>query len=704
MFKSYLFSILAALILLACNSNPNTVEDFAYTNALVNETSPYLLQHAHNPVDWYAWNDSTLAKAKRENKLMLISVGYAACHWCHVMERESFEDTAVAAVMNANFINIKVDREERPDVDQIYMNAIQLMKGRGGWPLNVIALPDGRPVWAETYVPKDEWKRALSQIQTLYEDSPERLVDYAARLEAGIKSLDLVEINRNEVDFSALKTDSIVAAWSNRFDDKDGGIAQAPKFMMPNNYHFLLRYAVETKNKDLLDFVQLTLKKMAFGGVYDHVGGGFARYSTDMRWHIPHFEKMLYDNGQLVSLYSDAYLVDPNPLYKEVVYETLNYINEEMTHESGAFYSSLDADSKSPDGELKEGAYYVYTEAEIDSLITDRPELFKSYYNINDYGKWEEEGAYVLIRQETDEQFTAANNLSQAQLNGLKSLWKQKLGVYRNTRPRPGLDDKSLTSWNGLMLKGYLDAYRVFNEPQFLEAATNNANFLKDKQLKADGGLWHSYKDGKSTINGYLEDYATVIDGFIAMYETTFDEQWLNLAKSLLEYAQEHFGYTDSRLFYFTSDQDAQLVSRSIEYRDNVIPASNSIMAHNLLKLGHYFDQPDWIKDAQTMLHNVLPEVAAYPTSFSNWMQLGRNFQNEFYELVVVGPQAEEVLAEINKTYIPNKMIAASTTESDAPLLKNRFIEGETFVYVCVNNTCKLPVRTAAEALPLMGY
>lgn len=703
MFKDLVLTFLLATLLVACDSNNNTVENFAYTNALVNETSPYLLQHAHNPVNWYAWNDSTLAKAKRENKLMLISVGYAACHWCHVMERESFEDTAVAAVMNANFVNIKVDREERPDVDQVYMNAIQLMKGRGGWPLNVIALPDGRPIWAETYVPKDEWKRALQQIQDLYEDSPEKLVDYAARLEAGIRSLNLVQINRDEIDFSTLKTDSIVDSWAEKFDLKDGGLAQAPKFMMPNNYHFLLRYAVETKDEQLLDFVKLTLKKMAYGGVYDHVGGGFARYSTDMKWHIPHFEKMLYDNAQLVSLYSDAYLVNPDPLYKEVVNESLQYVANEMTHQNGAFYSSLDADSKTPDGELEEGTYYVYTEQEIDSLITDGAKLFKDYYNINTYGKWEND-QYVLIRRQDDASFLADNDLDAQALADYKSGWKQTLLDFRNTRARPGLDDKSLTSWNGLMLKGYLDAYRVFNEERFLEAATKNANFIKNEQMRNDGGLWHSYKDGKSTINGYLEDYAAVIDAFIGMYETTFDQSWLDSARSLMEYAQAHFGYSDARLFYFTSDQDSQLVSRSIEYRDNVIPASNSIMAHNLLRLGHYFDQPDWIKDAQTMLHNIVPEVKAYPSSFSNWMQLARNFQQDYYELVVVGPNAKSLLDQIDKTYIPNKMVAASTTASEAPLLKGRFVAGETFVYVCVNNTCKLPVTTVEKALPLMGY
>ncbi len=699
-----ILAFFALITLQACdNLNNDQVDTEKYTNALINESSPYLLQHAHNPVNWNAWNDQTLAKAKSENKLMLISVGYAACHWCHVMERESFEDTTVAAVMNKNFINIKVDREERPDVDQVYMNAIQLMKGRGGWPLNVIALPDGRPVWAETYVQKDQWVQALQQIQDLYEDSPEKLVDYAARLEEGIKSVDLVKINTDEIDFSSLNTDSIVKQWQLRFDLKDGGMEVVPKFMMPNNYHFLLRYGVETNNKELQDFVALTLEKMAFGGVYDHIGGGFARYATDGKWHIPHFEKMLYDNAQLVSLYSDAYLVNKNPLYKEVVYHTLDYVARDMTNSQGAFYSSLDADSKGPNGELEEGAYYIYTKKEVDSLLGQDADLFKNYYNVNSYGKWEED-TYVLIRKDNDSDFTAQFNIDQQTLDSKKQEWQQTLLDYRNTRPKPGLDDKSLTSWNGLMLKGYLDAHRVFNEERFLEAAIKNGNFIKENQLKPDGGLWHTYKDGVSSINGYSEDYATVIDGFIALYEATMDSQWLDIAMGLMQYTQKHFQDNDSRLFYFTSDQDAELVSRSVEYRDNVIPASNSILAKNLLRLGHHFDRPDFIKDAQTMLHNIQPEINAYPSGFSNWMDLARNFQEDYFELVVVGPDATKLLAELNQTYMPNKMIAASNVESNAPLLENRYVDGQTFIYVCVNNTCKLPVRSVEKALPLMGY
>ena len=344
-----------------CTSqNKNPMTDNTYTNALINESSPYLLQHAHNPVNWYAWNDETLELAKKEKKLILISIGYAACHWCHVMEHESFEDTIVAKIMNQNFINIKVDREERPDVDHVYMNAVQLITGRGGWPLNCVALPDGRPIWGGTYFPKDKWINALEQLAKLYQENPEKAEEYAANLTEGIKQSDLVVLNTSEASFTKDELDKTVSNWEKNMDKKMGGNQGAPKFPMPNNYQFLLRYAKQTNNNKLLNYVNTSLTNMAYGGIFDQVGGGFARYSVDAKWHIPHFEKMLYDNGQLVSLYANAYLVTQNPLYKDIVYRTTNFVEQELMNNEGAFYSSLDADSENEKGELEEGAFYVW--------------------------------------------------------------------------------------------------------------------------------------------------------------------------------------------------------------------------------------------------------------------------------------------------------------------------------------------------------
>ncbi|ULC59392.1 thioredoxin domain-containing protein [Flaviramulus sp. BrNp1-15] len=689
------------ILIISCKGQNSKLMEHKYTNALINETSPYLLQHAHNPVNWNAWNEKTLETAKSEDKLMLISVGYAACHWCHVMEHESFEDSLVAQVMNKNFVNIKIDREERPDIDQVYMSAVQLMTGHGGWPLNVVALPDGRPVWGGTYFKKEQWMSVLEQISTLYSEKPEKLHEYADKLEQGIKALDVVELNTDEPVFEEEFVENAVENWSKQFDNNFGGMNRAPKFMMPNNYHFLLRYAYQTNNKELQDYVNLTLTKMAYGGVFDQIGGGFSRYSVDAKWHVPHFEKMLYDNGQLASLYADAYLITKNELYKNVVTETLEYIQREMTTKNGAFYSSLDADSNTPEGKLEEGAFYVWTKEELKTILKEDFDLFSDYYNVNSFGFWEHDN-YVLIRNKSDKEFFEKNNISQKEFEERISIWKSKLFEARNTREKPRLDDKTLTSWNAIMLKGYVDAYRVFGDDSYLASAEKNANFILNNQLKEDGGLYHNYKNGVSTINGYLEDYANTIDAFIALYENSLDEKWLTSARDLSNYTLDHFYDDTSKMFFFTSNDDDALVSRSIEYRDNVIPASNSIMAKNLFKLSHYFDNEHFSKTAMTMLNNVKPEMQEYPSGYSNWFDLMLNYTNPYYEVAIVGKEAKQKISDLNKNYIPNKLIVGSTSENNLPLLENRYNPNETFIYVCVNKACKLPVSEVSQALKLL--
>lgn len=699
-----LLSLIITLLITSCEEQKDTEMQHDYTNDLINETSPYLLQHAHNPVDWKAWNEKTLAQAKKENKLILVSIGYSSCHWCHVMEHESFEDSLVASFMNQNFINIKVDREERPDVDNVYMNAVQLMTGRGGWPLNAIALPDGRPVWGGTYFPKDDWLDALGQIAKIYNSDPNKLVEYADKLGSGLQEMDLVKPNSNKPSFELETLENAVQTWSRQWDTRQGGLNRAPKFMMPNNYQFLLRYAHQNNNEELLEYVNTTLEQIAFGGVNDHVGGGFARYSTDMKWHIPHFEKMLYDNAQLVSLYSDAYLKTKNPLYKETVYQTLTFIEREMTTDQGGFYSALDADSLDDYGELEEGAYYVWTKEELQSLLGEDLELFSAYYNVNSYGKWEKDH-YVLIRQDTDQDFVKEHQILLDEFKSKKEKWSENLLRFRESdKQKPRLDDKILTAWNGLMTKGYIDAYRVFKDPKHLNAALKNATFIKDNILRDDGGLDRTYKDGKSTINGYLEDYAAVIDAYIALFEVTADEQWLQLAKNLTDYTFTHFQNKENSLFFFTSDQDPSLATRNTEFYDNVIPSSNSIMAKNIFKLSHYYLNRAYTDTVVAMLNNVQPNFDQSPTSFSNWMDLMLNYTKPYYELVVVGQNSKEVLAQLNEVYLPNKLTAASTTKSNQEIFKGRYLEGETLIYVCVNNACKLPVKTVHEALNLIDF
>ena len=699
-----LIVLILSMTILSCNSSKKDILDIKhqYTNELINETSPYLLQHAHNPVNWRAWNSETLQKAKEEEKLMVISIGYSACHWCHVMEKESFEDSTVAATMNKYFVAVKVDREERPDVDQIYINAVQLMTGSAGWPLNVITLPDGRPVWGGTYFRKDAWINSLEKIQKIYQENPQKLIDYATQLEEGIKSMDLISVNTNELNFTKFPSDSIVEKWSESFDYKYGGPDRSPKFMMPNNLEYLLRHGIQYNNEKLLNYVYVTLDRIAYGGVYDHVGGGFARYSTDLRWHVPHFEKMLYDNAQLVSLYSKAYQITKKPLYKEVVLETLEFIKREMTNPEGAFYSSLDADSLTKEGELEEGAYYVFNKNELKLILEDDFSLFSEYYNINSYGKWEKEN-YVLIRRKSDILITDEFSISQIELEQKKKNWKNKLRAYRDNREKPRLDDKTLTSWNALMIKGYVEAFKTFQVQAYLTEALKNAQFIIENQLQSNGALNHNYKDGQSSINGYLEDYATLIDAFISLHEVTLDEKWIRLSKKLTDYTYENFYNQENSMFYFTSKKDEKLVTRSFEYRDNVIAASNSIMAKNLFILSHHLDNEKYLNTSSKMLHNVHPEIKTYPSGYSNWLDLTENYKNKYYEIVVVGKDANSKIKELNTSYLPNALVAGSSKESTKPLLKYRYIDDETLIYVCVNNSCKLPVSEVSEALKLLN-
>ena len=534
---------------------------YKHTNKLINETSPYLLQHAHNPVNWYPWGEEALQKAQKENKIIIISVGYSACHWCHVMEHESFEDEEVAALMNEHFVAIKVDREERPDVDQVYMDAVHLMGQRGGWPLNAFALPNGKPFYGGTYFPKETWMKLLNKVHEEHSQFPEKVEEYANKLALGIQQAGLITMNTNDAPFKMETLDNSVSEWSKSFDIKEGGSDRAPKFPLPNSWEFLLQYYYHTKNKDYLNQVEITLEKMAFGGIYDHLGGGFARYSTDKYWKVPHFEKMLYDNAQLVSLYSKAYQLTKNPLYKKVVFETLEYIEREMTSKEGAFYSALDADS-----EGEEGKFYIWKKEELEKIVDEDYNVFAEYYSVDKTGYWEHDN-YILLRSKTAEEIAKKHNITEEELNKKIDSAKKKLMKERDNRIRPGLDDKTLTSWNALMIKGYIDAYLTFGKREHLNAALKNGNFLLEKQLRKDGGLNHSYKEGESKINGYLEDYSFTIEAFITLYEATFDQKWLDKSRALADYSIIHFFDANSGMFWFTSDEDKKLVARKMEYK-----------------------------------------------------------------------------------------------------------------------------------------
>jgi len=669
------------------------------SNALIHETSPYLLQHAYNPVNWKAWNSKTLALAKKENKLIIISVGYSACHWCHVMEEESFENDSIAKIMNANFISIKVDREERPDVDKVYMNAVQLMTGSGGWPLNCIALPDGRPIFGGTYFTKEQWSKVLISISKLYKDSPEKAIAFAENLTKGIQESQLITLNKKTPNFEEKDIVEAVDLWETQIDTIYGGFKGAPKFPMPNSLDFLLRYGYQFKDTKVAAYLNNTLTKIAFGGIYDQIGGGFSRYAVDEKWHIPHFEKMLYDNAQLVSIYSKAYITNKNDLFKEVVTESLNFIKEELTAENGAFYSSLDADSKNKLGEKEEGAFYEWTEAALQLILGTDFELFKDFYNINSYGFWEKD-KYVLIRNSSKVAFAAKHKLSLLALNNKINTWKNTLKVERNKRSSPNLDDKVLTSWNALMIQGYVDAYRAFGNLEYLEIAIKNAHFIIEKQLRKDGGLNRNFKNGFSTINAYSEDYATIIQAYISLYEVTLDEEWLTISKELMEYLFVNFFNEKNGMFHFTSKKDENLIARKYEVIDGVMPASNSLIANSLFKLGHYYSDNKYLKTSEQMLNNIKQDVKISPGNYSNWLHLMTNFTKPFYEVVVAGNEALEVNKSLIENYSPNILIAGTSEENNTvPLLRYKFNEDETFIYVCVNGTCKKPEVKLEKAL-----
>lgn len=658
-------------------------------NQLSQETSPYLLQHANNPVHWKAWNENSLAEAKEKNKLIIISIGYSACHWCHVMEHESFEDQEVADVMNAHFVNIKVDREERPDVDAVYMKAIQIMIRRGGWPLNVVTLPDGRPVWGGTYFRKEEWMQTLGQLQEIYLSAPEKMIDYAEKLHQGIQSVGITPSENKETSINQDQIASLVEKWGEYFDWDFGGMASAPKFMMPNNYHFLMRFAYQKKDNHLLEFVNLTLTRMAFGGVFDTVDGAFSRYSVDNKWHVPHFEKMLYDNGQLVSLYSDAYKLTGNPLYKEVIEKTLSFVERELMNSEGGFYCALDADSLNTENHLEEGAFYVWKIAELKTILEDDFELFSQVFNINTFGLWED-GNYVLIQNQSLDEIARLNSITVSELENKKKSWEQKLYIEREKRSKPRLDDKCLTSWNAIMLKGYVDAYKALEEPKYLDLALQNANFIIKNLWSGDGNLFHNYKNQKSTINGYLEDYSWVIAAFTSLYEVTFDEKWLRDAKKLADYSLEHFYDPKTGFFAFTSNLDEALITSHYETEDNVIPASNSVMGKNLFQLGLYFENSHYEKVAERMLQNIFPTIN-YPSAYSNWLDLALNYSEQNKELAICGETALEYCSKINGLYLPNVILAGTEKNSNLPFLKDRFVAGKTLFYVCQNKTCQAP-------------
>ena len=665
-------------------------------NQLIKASSPYLLQHAYNPVNWFEWGEEALQRAKAENKLILVSIGYSACHWCHVMERESFENHEVAEVMNQHFVCIKVDREERPDIDQIYMLAVQLMTGSGGWPLNCICLPDQRPIYGGTYFRKNDWINVLTNIAEMYAQEPEKTLQYADRLTDGIVNAEKIIPNVKTAAYTEEDLQEIVEPWKRSFDMSQGGYNRAPKFPLPNNWQFLMRYSHLANDNATHVATMLTLEKMALGGIYDHVGGGFARYSVDDRWHVPHFEKMLYDNGQLIGLYAEAYQFSHKPLFKQVAEESIAWVLREMTSPEGLFFAALDADS-----EGVEGKFYVWSGDEFEVLTEGDHLLMAAYFNVTESGNWEEEETNILLRHHTDEEFALAQGLTLEELQLKVRLAKENLLEQRNRRVRPGLDDKCLTSWNGMMIKGLAISANVFDDPVYYETAKKAADFILSDLRTADGGLYRNYKSGKASIPGFLDDYAFFIDALIALYSVDFDEAWLQEAKTLTDLVLREFHDANSPMLFYTSASSEALIARKHEIMDNVIPSSNSVMAQNLQSLGLFFDEDSYLEKASAMLTAVKPQIKTYGSAYSNWAIQLLNDVYGLNEIALAGNEVETVVKAFNSLYIPNKITIAGTN-STLPLLKDKQ-SIETKIYICRNKTCQLPVSTVEEAIKLIN-
>ena len=654
-------------------------------NRLAKSTSPYLLQHANNPVDWFEWGTEALQKAKAEDKPILVSIGYSSCHWCHVMEHESFENTQIAAIMNEHFVCIKVDREERPDIDQIYMDAVQAMQQHGGWPLNVFLTPEQIPFYGGTYFPPQQWGQLLQQIHKTFEVKRTEINQSAEDLKNHLQTSDLQRFAKNsEAAFKSENLDSMFQILESRFDKTWGGIEKAPKFVMPSIWLFLLRYYSATKNESALHMVTHTLQQLAYGGIYDQLGGGFSRYSVDAEWFAPHFEKMLYDNGQLLSLYAEAYSITKDELFKNVIYEIVNWLECEMMHAEGGFYSALDADS-----EGVEGKFYTWTTEEVNKILGKSAPDFNSYYQITEAGNWEH-GRNILRRDPK----TKDENITEE----LKAQ-KQKLLAERAKRIRPGLDDKIITGWNAMTIQGLIDAYKALQDSKFLNLALKAIDFI-ETNLIVNSKVHRAFKNKHSQTEGFLEDYAFLIQAYTSLYQVTFNEAWLQKATTYTDYVQEHFYDAAEGYFYFTSNGAEALIARKKEIFDNVIPSSNSVMARNLFTLGVILDREDWKKQATEMVSKLSSLITGEPGYMCHWGVLLSEIINQPVEIVISGENAKTQRAELHTYYLPYSITVGSATKSNLPLLQGREPKpGETLIYICRDKTCQLPVTTIDEAL-----
>jgi uncharacterized protein YyaL (SSP411 family) len=681
-----------------------------HTNRLIHETSPYLLQHAHNPVDWFPWGPEAFEKARADNKPLLLSIGYSACHWCHVMEHESFENESIAALMNEHFVSIKVDREERPDLDHIYQNVVQMLSGQGGWPLTMFLTPEQEPFYGGTYFPPEDrygrpgFPRILAAVADAYHRRPDEVTKSIQQIRESLKKLSSLEASPGELSPDILT--NAARALANNFDMVHGGFGTQPKFPNPSNLEYLLRYWYASGNENFLNMAKLATRKMASGGIYDHLGGGFHRYSVDDHWLVPHFEKMLYDNAQLLPLYLNMYQITHDEFYARVARETLTYIKREMLAPAGGFYATQDADS-----EGEEGKFFVWTKAEVDALLGEASRLFCRYYDITSTGNWEHGNNILHLTVSLDQiakMFGRPLDEVAASIDSSKAI----LFAAREQREKPFRDEKILTSWNGLMLSGMVQAYNVLGDAEALQAVHDTITFLQGHMLR-DGRLLSVYKDGQAKLNGYLDDYAFLSAALLDAFEATFTPAYFDLAQRLIDTMLEEFWDTEQGGFFFTGKSHEALIERTKSVYDQAIPSGTSVATRTLLRLYHYTGKADYLQRAEQVLHLARRHMEQQPFGVGSLLTTLDFYVRKPQEIVLIGtPDAEDtqaMLRALHQQYISNKVLfqidpqqVTSALEA-LPFLRDVLagkaqVDGKATVYVCHNFTCSLPV-TDPEAL-----
>ena len=684
-FSSLLFfGVLTGLLAGSCAQKETTRQ-----NRLGKETSPYLLQHAENPVHWQPWSDEIWEMATRENKLVLISIGYSSCHWCHVMEHETFENDSVARLMNSRFINVKVDREERPDVDQVYMTAVQLMTGSGGWPLNVVVLPNGKPVYGGTYHTRERWLQVLDEVSSRFQSDPEKLSEYADRVAQGVAEVNLVP-DAGTGGFREGVLQTALTGWRTRWDPQWGGDTGDQKFMLPPALGFLMAYSHLSGDDQARGHLELTLDRMALGGVFDQIGGGFFRYSTDPRWHIPHFEKMLYDNAQLLGVFSKAYAMSSKPEYKRVAERIFTFLRRDMKAPEGGYYAALDADT-----EGEEGKYYLWQEGELQTLLGDDFPLFAAYYGIQPDLAWEK-GQYVPFRQGPDDGFAREHNLPSGALEAHRQRWHTLLMQARSGRVFPGRDDKIITSWNALLISGLADAYEAFGDTAYLQEATDLYAFLMAHS--AEGGrLRHSYKEGDTRSQGFLEDYAFMARAAFRMYQVTGLPDYLVQAETWIDTIEQQFQDPESPLFRYR--EDSELIAPIVKTDDGVMPSPNTVLAELYLDLGHFYYRPQYLEKGKAMVLALQDRFLQMPDTYAGWGRLLLRYQYPFYEVAIAGEHAGAMRAEMAREFLPDALLVSTSKPSELPLFQGRFEPGQTRIFVCQDHSCRLPVTSVSQAL-----